>query len=913
MKACFAVVLLLSSLWGVAFARPGVSHAATSAVNVTREQFTVALAQQLHLPAATSAKQVFSDLPPSDPAFGLIMAAYEAGWISGYQNGTFQPGAFLTREQVAKSEVLALGLGAQAAALAGKKPTYADAGWIGKWAWGYVNEAQAIDILHGFSTDDFGPASTFTQAEIVHARSQLAAYLTTTAVKPFPATPTATPGSAAGTSAIQVTPLSAADAIAVQVSAAPLSLPEWDASPPGMAVAYSPGQNLPVKPDAYVGVYEVAQGHVVAFSQLQVASSDIAEPPAGLSLKGPSQGAATAAANIGPYTLQLLDKDGNPAPAPAGGETIALGSNSVGTFAFALTSSGAAVSTVTVPAGQSQATFYYGDTQVGLPVLLASSTSLGSATTDVQISAGAPAKLALTGPATGSAGGSADIGPFTLVLTDAYGNPSPAPAGGVTAELSSNASGASEFSLTSGGAPLSSVTIPQGQTVASFYYGNALGGSLALTALSQGLESATLSLLVGTSATELTVTGPQADDPSSTATDGPFTVTLAGTGGQPIAAPTGGVAISLSSSSTGSYEFSQTSGGPAVTGIAIPAGNSSATFYYGDTAGGTPILTASSAGLQSGTIALEIISATATGLTIKGPATGYAASSAVNGPYTVVLADASGQPVPAPAGGIAVSLASNSSGVHEFAQSAGGQPVTTVVIPAGSSSATFYYGDSQPGVVALVASGGSFTPASAQLEIAGTVNLTGTGLDSPTSPATAAQVQGWVAQGMRNLFLNTFVPGFAQQYATALPSMNVVLFQGYWTSAFTGETGAQRAQEAIRMAKSVGYPRGAYIFVDVESTGTATAQQMVTWINSWAQAVQSAGYGAGVYFGVPQPVTAAQTASLLTDRFWKSFSGTSITPAPRGVCVVQTGTNSYMDTDMFQTDNLGEYCIGAGL
>jgi hypothetical protein len=174
-------------------------------------------------------------------------------------------------------------------------------------------------------------------------------------------------------------------------------------------------------------------------------------------------------------------------------------------------------------------------------------------------------------------------------------------------------------------------------------------------------------------------------------------------------------------------------------------------------------------------------------------------------------------------------------------------------------------------------------------------------------------VQTWYGQGMRNIFLNTYAPTFTQEYAASLPSMDVVLFQGYWTSAFTSESGSQRAQEAINAAESVNYPKGAYIFVDVESTGTATEQQMISWINSWSAAVQAAGYGAGVYFGVPQPVTAQDTASLLADRFWKSYSGTSITPVPRGVCVVQSGTNNAMDTDTFTTDNLGEYCIGAGI
>ncbi len=799
----------MSTFVGTVLESPAASHAAAASPNVTRQEFTVALAQQLDLQPQSSAAQVFTDLPNTNPDYGLIMAAYNEGWISGFPNHTFQPQASLTREQVAKTEIIALGLESTAASLADKTPSYQDAGEIGKWAWGYVNEAQAIGILHGFTSDTFGPASTFTEAQIKHAQAQMATYLATLPVKAFPAAPTATPGTATGTSTITVTPYAATDRIAVAVSSIPLSVPTFGSAVPSAAVAYTPGDDLTVTPGSYVGVYEVgSQNTVAAFSQLQVTSSEVAEPPTGMSLTGPSGGTASSSAQVGPFTLTLLGSSGEPAPAPQGGETISLASNSAGSYTFATTASGAATSSLTVPQGSTTATFYYGDTLAGAPVLLATSPTLGSATLGLQIAAGQPAKLEISGPTSGMAGSTPVLGPFTLAVTDAYGNPA-APAGGVTANLLSSSPGPAEFSLSSGGATVPSVTIPQGQT--------------------------------------------------------------------------------------------------------------SATFYYGDGAAGQPQITASAAGLSTGTFSLQIAgstptpSPTPTGLTLTGPATGAVGMTPSNGPFTVSVTDATGVPVPAPAQGVEVTLYSNSSGAHEFSASAAGTPETTVFIPGGSTSATFYYGDSQAGVVALSATGAGLSSAAAMLEMAQTVNLTGTGFDSFSPPATTSQVQTWYGQGLRNIFLNTFAPTYAQEYAASLPLMDVVLFQGYWTSAFTSESGAQRAQQAINAAESVNYPKGAYIFVDVESTGSATEQQMITWINSWSAAVQGAGYGAGVYFGVPQPVTATDTASLLADRFWKSYSGTSITPTPRGVCVIQTGTTSSMDTDTFTVDNLGEYCIGAGL
>src|SRR5581483_2360670 len=53
----------------------------------------------------------------------------------------------------------------------------------------------------------------------------------------------------------------------------------------------------------------------------------------------------------------------------------------------------------------------------------------------------------------------------------------------------------------------------------------------------------------------------------------------------------GALTITLSSTSTGDT-FSATSGGAATTTVTIPSGQSSVTFYYGDTVAGTPAVTA---------------------------------------------------------------------------------------------------------------------------------------------------------------------------------------------------------------------------------------------------------------------------------------------------------------------------------
>ena len=106
--------------------------------------------------------------------------------------------------------------------------------------------------------------------------------------------------------------------------------------------------------------------------------------------------------------------------------------------------------------------------------------------------------------------------------------------------------------------------------------------------------------------------GAQMSPPTSpaSATLGPITVALE-VGGTPIHA-TAAVTVNLGSSSTTGV-FSPTSGGASVTSIIIQAGQSSATFYYGDATAGTPTLTASAGGAASATQKESVLSANGSG------------------------------------------------------------------------------------------------------------------------------------------------------------------------------------------------------------------------------------------------------------------------------------------------------------
>jgi hypothetical protein len=153
------------------------------------------------------------------------------------------------------------------------------------------------------------------------------------------------------------------------------------------------------------------------------------------------------------------------------------------------------------------------------------------------------------------------------------------------------------------------------------------------------------------------------------------------------------------------------------------------------------MVTASVTGLTSAT-QTETIEAVQPKIT-SNPASGSASSSATIGSIKVKVQLADGTPVTT---GITLNLSSNSAGTSEFASTSGGTPTTTLAIPAGSSTATFYYGDQLAGkpTITVSATGGlsdtqkvTVTPAAAAgLVFSGVKDSNGNKTNSPTVSCT---------------------------------------------------------------------------------------------------------------------------------------------------------------------------------
>ena len=422
-------------------------------------------------------------------------------------------------------------------------------------------------------------------------------------------------------------------------------------------------------------------------------------------------GAASATATLGPITVAEQDTFGN---ATTTAQTVTLASSSTGK-SFSATLGGTATTTVSIAAGNSSATFYYGDTKAGSPTITAS--GLTTPGTQIEtVTAAAASKYVITSTAvSGAASATATLGPITVAEQDSFGN---AATTAQTVTLASNSTGTAVFSATSGGSATTTVSIPAGSPSTTFYYGDTKAGTPTITA-SGALTSGTQAETVTAAAVnKLVITSTALNATAvSTITLGPVTVAEQDTFGN---ATTTAETVTVSSNSSGT-KFATTSGGTATTTVSIAAGFSSVNFYYQDTKAGSPTITAAVTGLTSATQVETINAGAVNKLVITSTALSATASTTANmGPITVQEQDVNGNPTTTAE---TVSLTSNSAGTESFSLTSGGASITTVAIPANSSSATFYYGDPLAGTPTITASVTGLTPGTqTETVTAGAVN-----------------------------------------------------------------------------------------------------------------------------------------------------------------------------------------------
>ncbi|MGO8860838.1 MAG: type II secretion system protein, partial [Acidimicrobiales bacterium] len=144
------------------------------------------------------------------------------------------------------------------------------------------------------------------------------------------------------------------------------------------------------------------------------------------------------------------------------------------------------------------------------------------------------------------------------------------------------------------------------------------------------------------------------------------------------------------------------------------------------------------------------------------PVSGVASQSAALGKITVTQEDYQGNPVNAGAGGTTVSLSSNTAGTYIFnTTQLATTPIgpTSVVIPSGSSSVSFYYGDTKKGTPTIQASSiGLQSATQVETVSAGSASKV-TITPSPTSASASSTTNMTLGLQLTDAFGNTTTAG----------------------------------------------------------------------------------------------------------------------------------------------------------
>lgn len=227
-------------------------------------------------------------------------------------------------------------------------------------------------------------------------------------------------------------------------------------------------------------------------------------------------------------------------------------------------------------------------------------------------------------------------------------------------------------------------------------------GTYTLTANCGGITSTSASFTVANTAAaaQSTVTA----NPSSVTADGSststITVTLNDSGGSPVSGKT----VALSQNSGGHSTITTVNGTTNASGQAtFTVKNTTAeavTYTATDQTDGVTV---------NQTAQVQFVAGSASKLLFIGTSLqGTMGDRATIGPITVTAEDQNGN-VTNVSSDTAVNLSSNTAGTAVFSKTSGGQAVTSVTIAAGSSSASFYYGDSKAGTPTITASASGLT------------------------------------------------------------------------------------------------------------------------------------------------------------------------------------------------------------
>jgi len=331
--------------------------------------------------------------------------------------------------------------------------------------------------------------------------------------------------------------------------------------------------------------------------------------------------------------------------------------------------------------------------------------SLSTTSNAFNIVAGAAATIAVSSGSGQSATVHAAFAkPLVALVTDTYGNP----VSGVTVTFKPPASGAS---VTFAGGTNTAVTSSSGLATSVTLTANTVAGTYNISAAAPTTNTVQFSETntAGAATTIAVSSGSGQSAPVSTAFGAPLAAVVTDTYGNPVS----GVTVTFKPPTSGA---SATFASGTNTAVTSSSGLATSVSLTANATAGSYSVAASAPGTNTVDFSLTntAVTSPATKLVILPPAvSGPASSNASLGRITVQEQNASSTAVNAPAGGTVVTLSSSSTGTYIFNTTEGATSPTsstTVTIPAGSSSVSFYYGDTLAGTPTITAKSGTLTP-----------------------------------------------------------------------------------------------------------------------------------------------------------------------------------------------------------